>query len=108
MVGIQIISARIGRVSGHRLATNMRRVFSTWLLYPIVSLQLFANTLSFAADIAAMGEVLQLLIGGSGRWYAAGFGLVSLLLQVFIPYTRYVRVLKWLTLALLSYVATVF
>ena len=108
MVGIQLVSARIGRVSGHGLATNIRRHYPAWLLYSVVGLLLTANTINIAADISAMGEALKLIIGGSAQLYAVAFGLVSLLLQVFIPYRRYVRLLKWLTLALLAYVATVF
>jgi NRAMP (natural resistance-associated macrophage protein)-like metal ion transporter len=108
MVGIQIVSARIGRVSGHGLATNIRRHYPAWLLYGVVGLLLIANTINIAADVAAMGEALKLIVGGPGQVYAVAFGLVSLLLQVFIPYRRYVRILKWLTLALLAYVATAF
>ncbi len=108
MVGIQIVSARIGRVTGHGLATNIRRHYPGWLLYSIVGLLLVANTINIAADVAAMGDALRLVIGGPAHLYAVGFGLVSVLLQVFIPYSRYVRVLKWLTLALLAYVGTVF
>jgi NRAMP (natural resistance-associated macrophage protein)-like metal ion transporter len=108
MVGIQIVSARIGRVTGHGLATNIRRHYPAPLLYLIVGLLLVANTVNIAADVAAMGDAVKLVVGGPAHLYAIGFGLVSVLLQVFIPYTRYVRVLKWLTLALLAYVATVF
>jgi NRAMP (natural resistance-associated macrophage protein)-like metal ion transporter len=108
MVAIQIICARIGRVSGHGLASNMRRYYPRSLLYSVVVLLMVANTVNIAADISAMGDALKLLIGGPARWYAVGFGVLSLLLQVLIPYKRYVRVLKWLTLALLAYVATVF
>ncbi|MFZ6640295.1 NRAMP family divalent metal transporter [Undibacterium sp. TC4M20W] len=108
MVGIQVVSARIGRVSGHGLATNIRRHYPAWLLYAVVGLLLIANTINIAADISAMGEALKLLTGGKAHLYAIGFGILSLLLQVFIPYQRYVRILKWLTLALLAYVATVF
>ena len=108
MVGIQLISARIGRVSGHGLATNMRRHYPRTLVYCIVSLLLAANTINIAADIAAMGEAARLVAGGDAHWYAIGFGIISLLLQIFIPYNRYVSVLKWLTLGLLAYVATVF
>jgi NRAMP (natural resistance-associated macrophage protein)-like metal ion transporter len=107
MISIQEISARIGRVSGRGLAANIRRYCPPWLLYAMVGLLLVANTINIAADIAAMGAALQLLVGGPARWYALAFGLLSLLLQVFIPYHRYVRLLKWLTLALLAYVATV-
>jgi NRAMP (natural resistance-associated macrophage protein)-like metal ion transporter len=108
MVAIQIISAEIGRVSGHGLATNIRRHYPAWLLYCIVGLLLIANTINIAADVAAMGDATQLLIGGSSHLYAFGFGMLSLLLQIVIPYKRYVRVLKWLTLALLAYVGIVF
>ncbi len=108
MVGIQVVSARIGRVSGHGLATNIRRHYPAWLLYGIVGLLLIANTINIAADVSAMGEALKLIVGGPAQAYAVAFGIVSLLLQVFIPYRRYVRILKWLTLALLAYVATAF
>ncbi|MDR3454994.1 MAG: divalent metal cation transporter [Rhodoferax sp.] len=108
MVGIQVVSARIGRVSGHGLATNIRRHYPGWLLYGVVGLLLIANTINIAADVAAMGEALTLIVGGPAQMYAVAFGVVSLLLQVFVPYRRYVRILKWLTLSLLAYVATAF
>jgi NRAMP (natural resistance-associated macrophage protein)-like metal ion transporter len=107
MVGIQIVSARIGRVTGKGLAGNIRDFYPAWLLYIVVSLLLIANTINLAADVSAMGDALALVIGGPSRLYAAGFGILSLMLQIFLPYTRYVRILKWLTLALLAYVATV-
>src|SRR5450830_115677 len=106
MVGIQAISAQIGRVSGHGLATNIRRHYPAWLLYTLVGLLLLANTINIAADIAAMGEAANLVVGGGAHWYAAAAGVLSVLLQVMLPYQRYVRVLKWLTLALLAYVLT--
>ena len=108
MVGIQVVSARIGRVTGKGLAGNIREHYPRWLVYAIVGLLLVANTINIAADVSAMGDALALLIGGPGRIHAAVFGLISLVLQIFVPYSKYVRVLKWLTLALLAYVATVF
>ncbi len=108
MVGIQTVSAGIGRVTGQGLAANIRRHYPPSLLYSIVALLLIANTINIAADIGAMGAALKLLIGGSAHWYAIAFGLVSLLLQVFVPFPRYAPLLKALTLALLAYVATVF
>ena len=108
MVGIQVVSARIGRVTGKGLAGNIREHYPRWLVYTIVSLLLIANTINIAADVSAMGDAMALLIGGPSHVYAAGFGVLSLLLQIFIPYSRYVRVLKWLTLALLAYVAVIF
>ena len=107
MVGIQLVSARIGRVTGHGLASNIGRHFPRPVLYTIVALLVGANTINIAADIAAMGEALRLLIGGPSRVYVVVFGVTCLLLQVFLTYQRYVRYLKWLTLALLSYVVLV-
>ena len=108
MVGIQIVSARIGRVTGEGLAANVRRLFPRWVLLIIVCLLVVANTINIAADIAAMGEALQLVIGGREHGHAVVFGVLSLLLQVFIPYQSYVRILKWLTLSLLAYVGVAF
>jgi len=108
MAGIQIVSARIGRVTGDGLAGNLRRLHSPYLLFFIVGLLTIANTINIGADIAAMADAAQLVVGGSHTAWVMGFGLVSVLLQVFIPYTSYVRILKWLTLALFAYVGTVF
>ena len=107
MVGIQLVSARIGRVTGHGLASNIGRHFPRVVLYGVVALLVVANTINIAADIAAMGEALHLVVGGPSHVYVVLFGGACLLLQVFLTYQRYVRYLKWLTLALLSYVALV-
>ena len=108
MCGIQMVSARLGCLSGRGLAANIKVQYPKPVLYSIVALLMLANTINIAADIAAMGEALRLLLGGSSHVYSVTFGLLCLLLQVFIPYQKYVRFLKWLTLALLAYVAVVF
>lgn len=108
MVAIQMVSARIGYVTRKGLAANIKTAFPRWVLLTVVGMLLAANTLNLAADIAAMAEALRLMVGGSVHVYAVTFGLLSLVLQVFLPYRIYVRWLKWLTLALLSYVAVVF
>lgn len=105
---IQIVSARIGYVTGHGLAANIKRRFPRPVLLAVVGMLVAANTLNIAADIAAMAEALRLVVGGSAHVYAVTFGLLCLVLQVFLSYATYVRWLKWLTLALLSYVAVVF
>lgn len=108
MVGIQLVSAKIGRVTGKGLAANIRRAYSPWLLYAIVALLLVANVINIAADIAAMGAAMRLMAGGgSAHYYSLGFGFLCLTLQIFLPYRTYVHYLKWLTLGLLAYVATV-
>jgi Mn2+/Fe2+ NRAMP family transporter len=108
MVGIQMVSARLGCITGKGLAANIKSVFPFPVLYSIVGLLLVANTINIAADIAAMGEALSLLLGGSAHLYSVGFGVLCLGLQVFLRYASYVRCLKWLTLSLLSYVAVLF
>jgi NRAMP (natural resistance-associated macrophage protein)-like metal ion transporter len=107
MIGIQIVSARIGRVTGHGIAANIRQHFPRPLLYFIVSLLLIANTINIAADLGAMGDALVLIVGGRSEIYEVLFALVSLTLQIFVPFPRYAPILKWLTLALFAYVGTV-
>jgi NRAMP (natural resistance-associated macrophage protein)-like metal ion transporter len=107
MIGIQIVSARLGRVTGHGLAANIREHFPRPLLYFIVALLLIANTINIAADLGAMGDALVLIVGGNSTIYIVLFALVSLTLQIFIPLPRYVSILKWLTLALFAYVGTI-
>jgi NRAMP (natural resistance-associated macrophage protein)-like metal ion transporter len=108
MVGIQLVSARIGRVSGYGLAGNIRRNYPAPMLYGLIGLLLVANTINIGADIGAMADALALLIGGPRHAYIVAIGVICVVLQVFISYVRYVRVLKWLTLSLFSYVGVVF
>jgi NRAMP (natural resistance-associated macrophage protein)-like metal ion transporter len=108
MVGIQLVSARIGRVSGYGLAGNMRRHYPAAILYALVGLLLIANAINIGADISAMADALALLIGGPRHAYIVAIGLLCVVLQVFISYVRYLRVLKWLTLSLFAYVGVVF
>jgi NRAMP (natural resistance-associated macrophage protein)-like metal ion transporter len=106
MTAVQEISGRIGRVTGRGIAGNIRRYYPGWLLYPLIVLLVLANTFNIGADIGAMGEALKLLVGGNALVYAIGFAALCVILQVFIPYTRYSVYLKWLTPVLFSYVAT--
>ena len=108
MVSIQLISARIGRVTGQGLAANLAKVFPTSLVGGLVVALFIANTVNIGADVAAMGAAAQLVFGHDERLYTVGFALASLGLQLFVPYHRYVRLLKWLTLSLFAYVGVVF
>ncbi|HEX8943983.1 MAG TPA: divalent metal cation transporter [Gemmatimonadaceae bacterium] len=108
MAVFQSICARIGRVTGRGLAANIKLVFPRWVVVAGVSMLLVANTLNIAADMTAMGEAAQLVFGGSRHVFTLSLALLSLVLQVLVPYHRYVRYLKWLTLALLAYVAVAF
>jgi NRAMP (natural resistance-associated macrophage protein)-like metal ion transporter len=107
MAVIQEISARIGRTTGKGIAGNIRQHYPNWLLQAIVVLLFAANILNIGADLGAMGDAAVLLIGGPGLLYVVGFGVLCGLLQIFMQYSRYVGLLKWLTLALFAYFGTV-
>lgn len=105
MTAIQLVSARIGRVTGKGLASNMRKHYPPWLLYGTVVLLITANVINIAADLSAMGAAVNLLLPGPQQFYIVCLGGVSVALQVFVPYDRYSRLLKWTALTLLAYVA---
>jgi len=107
MTAIQEISARIGRTTGLGIAANLRRHYPNWILRCIVFLLIVANTINIGADLGAMGDAISLLIGGPKLFYVVAFGVLCAVLQVFIPYARYVPILKWLTFALFAYFGTV-
>jgi len=108
MAAVQSMCALIGRVTGKGLAANIKTTFPPIVLQGVVLLLLIANTLNIAADVAAMGEVAELVTGFNRHLMTAFFVFGTLLLQVFIPYHRYVFFLKWLTLSLLAYAAVLF
>ncbi len=107
MAAIQEISARIGRVTGRGIAGNIRRHYPPWLLKAIVFLIVIANMINLGADLGAMADAFRLLAGGWWQIYVVGFALVCAWLEIFSPYQRYVSILKWTTLSLFAYVATV-
>ena len=108
MAAIQIISAVIGWNTRQGLARNIAKVLPPVVLYPLVASLLVANTINIAADLAAMGEALRLVIGGSSLVFAALFGIICLIAEVIIPYHRYAGILKFMTMVLLFYVAAAF
>lgn len=108
MVAIQLVSARIGRQSGQGIAANLRAHTPRLFLMIIVALLVAANTINIAADISAMGEALQLVVGGGDHFHAVVFGIITVILQVFVPYRRLAPILKWFTLTLFVYVFAAF
>ncbi len=104
MGGIQEISARIGIVTGRGLAGNLRRHSPRPVLYAIVGILLTANVINIGADIGAMASAFQTLCGGPALLYVIVVGAGSTLLEVFVPYRRYVPLLKWLCVALFGYI----
>lgn len=107
MIGIQMLSARIGWVTGEGLAANINKMFPRWLTLGLVGFLVIANTINIAADLGAMGEAVRLLGGGPQTLYVLGFGALCIATQVFFSYERTVRILKWLTFALFAYVAVI-
>ena len=108
MAAVQSMCARIGRVTGKGLAANIKTAFPPVVLKFVVLLLLVANILNISADVAAMGEVVELITGYNRHTMTAIIVFATLILQIFVPYHRYVVFLKWLTLSLLAYAAVLF
>lgn len=107
MIAVQMVSARIGYVTGRGLAANMAQVCPRWLAATVVLLLVAANTINIAADVSAMAEATRLLVRGPQWLYVVVYGGLSVVAQVYISYEQTVRILKYLTLVLFSYVAVV-
>ena len=108
MVAVQLASARVGRVTGHGLGNSLDKVMPKGIVIALIGLLFCANTINVGADLAAMGAATALVVPGSPHIFTIGFAVVSLLLQLFVPYHRYVNFLKWLTLVLFAYIALLF
>ncbi|MEN9683891.1 MAG: hypothetical protein RIQ99_534 [Pseudomonadota bacterium] len=108
LASIQAICARIGATTGKGIAQNLRQHYPRWLLRVVVLLLLVANVINLGADLGAMGAVLRLIVPGPVLVYTVAFGVLSVVLEVFLSYDRYARILKWTTLSLFSYIAVVF
>ena len=107
MTVIQDVAAQIGSVTGRGIAANLRRHYPRPLLWAAVTLLLVANVINLGADLSAMGAAVQMLLGGPIAAYTIGFGMLCLLLEIFLDYRTYAAVLKFTTLSLFAYVAVV-
>jgi len=105
MSAVQLVSAHIGRVTGTGLASNLAGTFPRQLVGLLIGILLIANVINIGADLSAMAEAGQLVTGVGEHVYVIGFAVVGVALQLFVPYRRYARILKWLTLSLFAYVA---
>ncbi len=104
---IQEMCARIALVTGRGLAANIKHSYSRKILYACTILLFIANTLNIGADLGAMAKGFQLLIPSIPFFLLViGFGLLGLVLQIYVPYQKYSKYLKWLVISLLSYIAT--
>jgi len=108
MTAVQETSARIGIVTGKGLAGAIGKRYGRKILYPIVLLLFIANTVNIGANIGAMVASLQLLFPHNFYYGVIALTVFMLILEVKVPYHRYAKVLKWLTLSLLAYIITGF
>ena len=108
MSAVQMISARIGRVTGHGIAGNLVRHYPAWLANALVLLLLIANIINIGANLGAMADATALVTGLPPAGFLLAFAVFCATAEVVLRYQAYARVLKWLTLALLSYVVTLF
>lgn len=109
MVAVQEACMRIGAVTGEGLAAVVRQRYPAWVLYPIVLLVVAANTFNIGSDLGAMAASTQLLIPSLPvPLFAIGFAAIIIGLEVFIAYRVYIRILKWLAIALFAYLITAF
>ena len=109
MVVIQEMCARIGLVTGSGLAGVIKKRYSKKMLYPIVGLLLIANTINIGADIGAMSASVKLVFPQLPVVIVTVlFTAMIICAEIFIPYKKYLSILKYLTLSLFAYVITAF
>jgi NRAMP (natural resistance-associated macrophage protein)-like metal ion transporter len=109
LLAVQESCARIGAVTGDGLATVLKKHYSKKVLYSAVILVVVANTVNIGSDLAAMAATTQLLFPETPYiGLAIFFALLCVLLQVFVPYRTYAKILKWLAIVLFAYPVTAF
>ena len=106
MAAIQEIAARIGSTTGHGIAANLRKHYPRWVLDIVVIALLIANVINLGADIAAVGDAAALILPGPMQLWVVVITALSVAAEAWLSYARYAAILKWVTLALLAYVAT--
>lgn len=106
MAVTQEISARIGRTTGQGLAGSLRWHYPPWLVQISILLLVVANVINLGADLGAMGDATAMVLGGPEYLYVLLFGAICVSMEVLLQYSRYVSVLKWLSLVLFAYFGT--
>jgi len=108
MAAVQMMCARIGKVTGQGLAGNFKQRFPRWLLLAFVIALLAANTINIAADLAGMADAAAMLSGINSHWFVVVFALLISWATVRLQYKQIASVLKWLVLVLFAYPITAF
>ena len=108
MAAVQMMCARIGKVTGQGLAGNLSKRFPRWLLLTLVFALLGANTINIAADLAGMADAAAMLCGVNSHWFVVAFALLISWATVRLQYRQIANVLKWMVLVLFAYPITAF
>jgi NRAMP (natural resistance-associated macrophage protein)-like metal ion transporter len=108
MAAVQMMCARIGKVTGQGLAANLKLRFPKWLLVAVVIALLIANTINIAADLAGMADAASMLSGANSHWFVIAFALIISWATIRLQYRQIADVLKWLVLVLFAYPVTAF
>jgi Mn2+/Fe2+ NRAMP family transporter len=108
MAAVQMMCARIGKVTGQGLAGNLSHRFPRWLLVVLVIALLVANTINIAADLAGMADAAAMLCHINSHWFVVAFALLISWATVRLQYRQIANVLKWLVLVLFAYPVTAF
>ena len=108
MAAVQMMCARIGKVTGEGLAGNFKRRFPRWLLLVFVISLLVANTINIGADLAGMADAAAMLSGINSHWFVIIFALLISWATVRLHYKQIANILKWLVLVLFAYPITAF
>jgi NRAMP (natural resistance-associated macrophage protein)-like metal ion transporter len=108
MAAVQVMCARIGKVTGQGLAANFKQRFPRWLLLVFITALLAANTINIAADLAGMADAAAMLSGINSHWFVVVFALLISWATVRLRYQQIANVLKWLVLVLFAYPVTAF
>jgi len=108
MVAVQLMCARLGLVTGEGLASVIRRRYSKWILWGACTLLIVANTVNIGADLGGMGQVTEMLTGVGSVYWTPLYAITIGSFLIWSSYYRIVRIFKWLTLVLFSYVIAAF
>jgi NRAMP (natural resistance-associated macrophage protein)-like metal ion transporter len=107
IIVIQEICARIGLLTGSGLGTIIKKKYSRKIVLPLISLLLVANAINVGADIGAMAASASLMFPQiSLNIFSIFFTAFIIIAIIMIPYKRYIKILKYLTLSLLTYIVT--
>jgi Mn2+/Fe2+ NRAMP family transporter len=108
LIAVQEACARIGAVTGKGLTAVIKDYYGKRYVYVVVTLILVANTINLGADIGSMAASVALIVPLNLPILAISFSVLILILEIFTSYKVYSRVLKFLSLAILAYVFSLF